>query len=71
MEGWGKVFFHTMLCSQDIQALSHLAGYIAEHKHISSGGEKNPVRQKVYATQECICNEHRLTRTHFADNNRT
>ena len=34
---------------------------------------KSAVRQKMYASQECIYNEHRLTRLadNLADNNRT
>ena len=60
-----------------LEALSHLAGsalytYIASpYTKICYQVAKSPVRQKMYASQECICNEHRLTRTHLADNNRT
>ena len=42
-------------------------GRIAVYTNILSGGEITiPVRQKIYAFQECICDEHCLTRMHFA-----
>ena len=56
------------------KALSHLAGSALRtslYTQIFYPVAKSPVRQKMYASQKCICNEHRLTRTHLMDRKRT
>ena len=48
------------------KALSHLAGSALRTNSLFGGEITSPAEN--YASHDCICNEHRLTRTHLADN---